>query len=169
MNAGSSVNERFVYLVQHGEAKPKQEDPERPLTEAGKETVEQVAAWAARMGLQVDQVRHSGKLRAQQTAAILAQQLQPREGIATYPGLAPNDDVRPVAEALATCPCSLMLVGHLPFLSRLAGALLLGDPRQEPIRFQQGGLVGLVTEGEGWKVACVVPPELTQQPRSAGS
>lgn len=161
-SAETGAQERFVYLVQHGEAKPKEEDPERPLTRAGKETVQQVAAWAARMGLRVDQVRHSGKLRARQTAAIFAEKLQPREGIASYPGLAPNDDVRPVVEELATCPCSVMLVGHLPFLSRMAGALLVGDPQREPIRFRQGGLVGLVTEGEAWKVACVVPPELTQ-------
>jgi phosphohistidine phosphatase len=151
---------RFVYLVQHGEAQPKTKDPERPLTEAGRKTVEHVAAWAARVGLKVDQVRHSGKLRARQTAAILAEKLQPREGIAQYPGLGPNDDVQPVADALHECPCSVMLVGHLPFLSRLSGTLLAGDPEQELVRFCQGGVVGLVREADRWTVACVVPPEL---------
>lgn len=159
---GSKTAERFVYLVQHGEAKTKDEDPERPLTEAGRKTVEQVAAWAARVGLKVDQIRHSGKRRAEQTAAIFGEKLQPREGITSYPGLAPNDDVRPVAEALAECPCSVMLVGHLPFMSRIAAALLAGDPDRQLVRFRQGGLVGLVWDGQRWTLDCAVPPEFTK-------
>ena len=155
--------ERFVFLVQHGESVPKDQDPERPLSEEGKETVEKMAAFAARAGLKVDQVRHSGKLRARQTAAAFAEKLQPREGIAQYPGLAPNDDVRPVAEELADCPCSVMIVGHLPFLSRLAGALLADNPKLELVRFQYGGIVGLVRGDSQWTTACVVPPEVVSE------
>ena len=35
-----------VYLVQHGEAKPKDVDPSRSLTERGREETERVAAIA---------------------------------------------------------------------------------------------------------------------------
>ncbi len=156
----SQPTERFVWLVQHGPAEPKEKNPDRPLTAEGRATVERVATWAARAGVEVGQVRHSGKRRAEQTAAIFAERLEPSEGVTQYPGLGPNDDVQPVAEALADCPCSVMLVGHLPFLSRLAGAMLLGDAERQPVRFRQGGLVGLVREGEGWLIACVVPPEI---------
>jgi phosphohistidine phosphatase len=152
--------ERFVWLVQHGQAEPKEENPDRPLTAEGRATVERVAAWAAQAGVEVGQIRHSGKLRAEQTAAIFAEKLGPSQGVTKYPGLGPNDDVRPKAEALADCPCSVMVVGHLPFLSRLAGAMVVGDAERQPVRFRQGGLVGLVREGEGWVIACVVPPEI---------
>ncbi len=40
-----------VYLVQHGLAKSKEEDPERPLTAAGREEVERVARAAAAAGV----------------------------------------------------------------------------------------------------------------------
>ena len=90
---------RHLYLVQHGEAKSKEEDPERPLSETGRKTVEHVAAWAARMGLGVTLIRHSGKLRAQQTAAIFLENLQPPGGMEAYPGLNPHDDVSPVSRA----------------------------------------------------------------------
>ncbi len=41
-----------VYLVQHGLAKSKEEDPARPLTAAGRDEVERVAtAAAAALGL----------------------------------------------------------------------------------------------------------------------
>ncbi|MBI3989381.1 MAG: hypothetical protein HY347_07165 [candidate division NC10 bacterium] len=37
----------------------------------------------------------------------------------------------------------LMLVGHLPHLSRLTSALLVGDPEREVIRFRMGAIVCL--------------------------
>lgn len=153
----------YVYLVQHGEAVPKREDPDRPLTQRGKVAVERVANWAAKVGLEVDQVRHSGKLRARQTAAILADRLGPQEGIAAYPGLGPKDDVRPIADSLADCPCSVLLVGHLPFLSRLTALLLTGDPDLPIVRFQNAGIVGLTREDDRWTLVCVVPPELLEE------
>lgn len=155
--------DRLVYLVQHGQAEPKEKDPDRALTPDGRNTVERVAAWAARVALDVDEIRHSGKLRAEQTAAIFADKLKPSEGVTAYPGLGPNDDVRPVAEALADCPGSVMLVGHLPFLSRLVDAMLVGDREQSLVRFRNAGLVGLVRQGDKWTIACVVPPELVPE------
>lgn len=151
---------RLLYLVQHGEAVPKSEDAERPLSALGWASAERVAAWMAAAGLGVDQVRHSGKLRARQTATIFSQRLQPRQGIASYPGLGPHDDVQPVADALEKCPCSVMLVGHLPFLGRLAGLLLVGDPERPLIQFPNAGLVGLAREEDRWTLTCAVPPEL---------
>ena len=68
-----------LYLVQHGEAKPESEDPERPLTDRGEETVRRMAAWAAQVGLKVDEIRHSGKRRAEQTASLLAERLSPAQ------------------------------------------------------------------------------------------
>jgi phosphohistidine phosphatase len=152
--------DRFIYLVQHGQAEPKTVDPDRPLTKAGRQTVEQAATWAFRVGLKVDQIRHSGKLRASQTAVIFAEKLRPSEGIASYPGLGPNDNVQPVADALMDCRYSVMLVGHLPFLSRLTGMMLADSPDRQLVRFRNGGLVGLVRDDEKWTIACVVPPEL---------
>ena len=151
---------KSLYLVQHGEATAESVDPRRPLTTIGRATVERVAAWAARVGLKVDQIRHSGKLRAQETATVFAEKLRPREGITVQAGLAPNGDVQPVAEALLSWPDSVMLIGHLPFLGRLTGVLLAGDPQRQLVRFRYGGLVGLICEDKKWMVACVVPPEL---------
>ncbi len=48
-----------LYLVQHGEAKPEAEDPERPLTDQGVETVRRLASWAAQVGVRVDQIRQA--------------------------------------------------------------------------------------------------------------
>lgn len=147
-----------LFLVQHGEAKAKTEDPERPLTDHGVKTVRRMAAWASQAGVSVSQIRHSGKRRAEQTAEILAEHLQPAEGVIQVDGLAPNDDVRTMAAALDAD--AVMLVGHLPFLARLAGLLVAGEPDTAVVRFRNAGIVCLRSQEDRWSVDWAVPPEL---------
>ena len=149
-----------VYLVQHGEAEPKSVDPARPLAAHGREETGQVAALAARLVLEVGQIRHSGKTRAEQTAAILGETLSPPGGVVAVPGLAPMDDVRPVAAALAQETEPVMLVGHLRFLARLAGLLLTGDPEHTIIQFRNSAIVCLAREEDGWSVTWILTPEM---------
>jgi phosphohistidine phosphatase len=149
-----------LFLVQHGEAKSEAEDPERSLTDRGAEAVRRMAVWAAQVSMKVDQIRHSGKRRAEQTAVLLAEQLSPVNGTIAVAGLAPNEDVRPVAEGLHAEQGAVMLVGHLPFLSRLASFLLTGDPEAGVIRFRMAGIVCLSNQEGRWAVTWVVPPAL---------
>lgn len=149
-----------IILVQHGEAKTEADDPERSLTERGTKAVQRVAAWASQVGVQVAQIRHSGKRRAEQTAEILAERLHPAGGVIAVGGLKPNDDVSPLAEALANETETVMLVGHLPFLGRLVSLLVAGDRTMEVVRFRNAGLVCLGRREGQWSVESVVPPEL---------
>ncbi len=61
----------LVYLVQHGQAKAKDIDPDRHLTEQGINDVEKISAFLKTAKLTVDVIWHSGKARAAQTAEIL--------------------------------------------------------------------------------------------------
>lgn len=149
-----------IYLVQHGEAEPESVDPARPLTAQGHQDVQQVAAFAARLGLEVEQIRHSGKTRAEQTAEILGEALSPADGVVTVSGLAPNDNVRPVAEALAREAQPVMLVGHLPFLARLAGLLVTGNLDRSVVQFRNAGIVCLARQEDRWLIAWIVTPEM---------
>ena len=132
-----------LYLVQHGEAMPKAEDSKRPLTEQGRDDVARVAAFARQASIEIHQIRHSGKRRAEETAGILAEHLAPAGGLVCLAGLAPRDDVRPVAELLGRETRSLMFVGHRPFMDRLAGLLVAGDRSCRVVRFCRGGVVCL--------------------------
>ncbi len=53
-----------LILVQHGDAVAETINPARPLTERGREDIEQLAAFLAKNGVRVARVVHSGKLRA---------------------------------------------------------------------------------------------------------
>jgi phosphohistidine phosphatase len=85
---------------------------------------------------------------------------RPHEGVSVQLGLAPNDDVRPLADTVAGQSGSVMLVGHLPFLSRLVSFLLVGDCERPLVQFRNGGLVGLARDGDNWAISCVIPPGL---------
>ena len=151
-----------LYLMQHGEATAEADDPTRPLTDAGRSTVVQVAARARSAGVRIEICVHSGKLRAEQTAQVLADAVAGGR-IASRDGLAPNDPVAPVVQWLGERAedSSIALVGHLPFLDRLASSLIAGDEDGQVIDFQMGGLVKLVPkrERDGFAVAWVLAPE----------
>ena len=51
-----------------------------------------------------------------------------------------------------------MLVGHLPFLDRLASQLLVGDPHPGVLNFQPGALVKLTGRGGGFSVSWMLSP-----------
>ncbi|MCB0223241.1 MAG: phosphohistidine phosphatase SixA [Anaerolineae bacterium] len=149
---------RNLYLVQHGQAESKEVDPDRSLTDQGQRETEIIADMAAKLALAVDEIRHSGKTRAEQTATIIAQALWLQNQVVAISGLGPMDDVKPVASALAAEDRSVMLVGHLPFMARLAGYLIDGDADAMPIVFHNSGIVCLTPASGGWTVAWQLIP-----------
>ena len=152
-----------VYLVQHGESKSEAEDPERPLTEKGKEAVGTVADYVAPLGLEVAIIVHSSRLRARQTAEIFARCLSPAQGVREVEGVGPLDDPHEAEQLIQRAERPLMIVGHLPHLSRLASLLILGTPEHEVIRFRMGGVVCLSESDNKWSVEWALMPELVHQ------
>ena len=149
-----------LFLVQHGHAMAKVDDPRRPLTPEGAEAVERIGAWACDASVCVQQILHSGKLRAEQTAQILANHLKPAGGFIDVSGLGPNDDVEPLGRTAGTELAGSLLVGHLPFLSRLVGFLIIGNPEIQVVRFCNGGIVCLRKEEGSWSINWVMTPDL---------
>ena len=150
-----------LYLVQHGAAKSEQEDPQRGLTDEGRRTVERIAELLAPVGLPLDRIEHSDKLRARQTAEILAVKLRPIEGAKQIAGIAPNDEVEPMRARLEKESKNIMLVGHLPYLSRLVTRLLGLEASRVVVQFQMGGVVRLDRDEAGqWTLRWMLVPEL---------
>jgi len=151
-----------LYLVQHGAAKTDIEDPQRSLADEGRRTVEAVAEHLSRMSVKVSRIEHSDKLRARQTAEILAARLRPAKGVTQMAGLAPNDDVELSYKRLDEETDTVMIVGHLPHLSRLASRLLLEhDPGRILLKFQMAGVVKLERDADRrWAVSWMLMPDL---------
>ncbi len=148
-----------VYLVQHAEVMSEEENPDRPLTKDGRHATADVAVIAAKLGLDVQQIRHSGKTRAEQTAQILSEALLPPDGVVQMDGLGPLDDVEPVAVELAHTSKPVMLVGHLPFMERLASAMLTGNVETPVVKFTNAAIVCLSLDAQ-WQVTWILTPEI---------
>jgi len=150
-----------LYLVQHAESKSKEEDPERPLSDKGLKDIAKMARYATHhLSIEVERVAHSGKLRAKQTAEILAEHLaRPKEVMA-------NDDLEPLADPkvwqrrLAETIEDTLLVGHLPHLSKLASTLLVRDENREVVSFKMGAIVCLERDQQNhWTIQWMITPD----------
>ena len=150
-----------LYLIQHGQAASPDVDPQRPLTEEGVRDVRKVAAFIKPLKLRVDCLWHSRKKRAVQTAEILAEVVEVKESKVERDGLAPNDDVAAVRDEIVLAEQDVMIVGHLPFVSKLASLLLTGDESAGVIAFKQGGIVALSSsDGNHWQIDWMAIPDL---------
>jgi phosphohistidine phosphatase len=150
-----------LLLVRHGEAWADEADP--GLTERGWEVVRQVAAWCRDNHVMVVQIRHSGKKRASQTAAIFSEHLKPRQGVAAVAGCKPNDDVAALADLLQDELDDVMYVSHLPFLFNLVELLLQGRFGSNDMRpFGNANIVCLSRTDKAWAIDWTMPPELEQ-------
>ena len=131
-----------LFLAQHGISEPKERDPARGLSPVGRQETELIAGVAKNYSIPVQQVFHSGKARAQQTADIFQEVLGVEKQAITLEGVNPLDDVKTFAGEVQL-DGNVMLVGHLPFLEKLVSHLLCGDEEKRIYRFQNSGILCL--------------------------
>ncbi|MCK5231242.1 MAG: phosphohistidine phosphatase SixA [Desulfobulbaceae bacterium] len=150
-----------LYLVQHGLSLSKDQDPECGLSGQGKEIVELIADSARSHGVKIRAIRHSEKKRARETAEIFNKHFTPAGGISEQSGLKPLDDVTSIADSLTNAE-DIMLVGHLPFMERLAAFLITGSQDKPVVKFQNGGIVCLEKDSEtgDWYVKWTMLPHI---------
>ena len=150
-----------IYLVQHGKSLPKGIDQEKGLSGEGRAETEKTAGEAKEFGIHVSSILHSGKKRARQTAEILAEVLNPDEGVREMSGLNPMDDVSLVSETIENAE-NLMIVGHLPFLANLVSYLITGSVEKTVIKFQNSGILCLDINPDEkvWMIKWALMPEI---------
>ena len=150
-----------VYLVRHGEAASSQVDAERPLSEQGRADVQKVASFIEPLKISVEHIWHSGKLRASQTAEILAESVSVTKDCSSHDGLGPNDDVSIIANELEAYNTNLMLVGHLPFVAYLTSMLVTGKETVNIAAFDAGSIICLNRSDPGqWQIEWMMTPDL---------
>ena len=147
-----------LYLVQHGKCYAEDVDPDRSLTPDGIAEATGIANIALGYGVHISEIWHSGKKRALQTAEIFQSVTGSDRGVKVHPGMGPNDDVAAFTREFAGE--DIMLVGHLPFMSRLASYLVTGDSGIPVFRFRNGGLLCLDrnTDTGRWIITCALMP-----------
>src|SRR5436190_2194408 len=107
-----------VYLVQHGKAKSAEEDPNRGLSDEGREEVKRIADFLGELRISISLIQHSGQTRAEETAHIIAECVRTASGPTRTAGLNPSDDPAEIANFLKVYTDDILIVGHLPHLER---------------------------------------------------
>ncbi|KMW48022.1 phosphohistidine phosphatase SixA [Ralstonia insidiosa] len=96
-------------------------DLQRELTKRGEKQAEKMAAWLRPRLPEDTRVLVSPAVRTQQTARALTEHFQ------TLPDIAPGADVSAILAAIDwPSSTNLLLVGHQPWLGRLASLLIAG-------------------------------------------
>ena len=150
-----------LYLVQHGHAVAKEVDPGRPLNPQGEQDVKRLAEFLGKSGINVARILHSGKMRAHQSAEFLADKLLLKGEVEAITGINPNDSVEDFADKLHKLKQDTMLVGHLPFMARLASYLTTGNADHEIVDYQPGSIVCLELDAEQhWRIRWMIRPDL---------
>jgi phosphohistidine phosphatase len=150
----------LVYLVRHGEALSEEEEYSRPLSEPGRYHVHLICdLLASSISIMPGYIYHSPKTRAAQTAALISEALSGSPPPSVQPGLLPQDDPSIWGVLLPDTDKDVLLVGHLPHLSRLASLLLLRDPGREIIDFSPGAVLCL-EKSAGWRVKWLLSPRV---------
>jgi len=146
-----------LYLIQHGLALAKEEAPERPLSTQGKAQTQRTAEYLKSRSIKVDAIWHSTKLRAVQTAEIIAEALACGK-IQARDDMNPLDKVEKLPGEILASNKDIMIIGHLPFLQKMADRLLTGSEESGIIAFKNSGVVSLNYD-EKWKIDWLVSPE----------
>jgi phosphohistidine phosphatase len=150
-----------LYLVQHGNAVSKDENPLQPLSDKGRADVARVADFARPLKISVDFLWHSKKSRAAQTAQILAEVIKVKKGPSERDDINPNDDITTLLKDLSKLDGDIMVAGHMPFLGRLASELLSGGEATNTVHFRQGGILCLnYNKDTGWQIEWMVTPDI---------
>jgi phosphohistidine phosphatase len=151
-----------LYLVQHGQADAKEGEVERSLTDRGIAALQRMTVFLDHYPLPpLDAIMHSGRLRARQTADILNPHIRSARGVLAVDDLEPNSDPKIWARKLRGISDDIMLVGHMPHLSRLTSLLLAGDPETSVVQFHNAGIVCLERDIDlVWRLDWVVIPRI---------
>jgi phosphohistidine phosphatase len=150
---------RQLWLLRHAEAEPHstRRDSERRLTERGERQARAAGVALAWLGVSFDEVLFSPKVRARQTAELAAEAWSPeqRMRLREHPPLAGGFDARQALEALAAVPGDgcLLLVGHEPDLSSVAGAFTGAR-----LDLKKGGVAAVRLEGAGGELVLLMRP-----------
>jgi len=147
-----------LYLVQHGEAVTKDIDPNRPLTDKGAADIGRLASWLSRSAASITRILHSGKLRAEQTANLLAPLLADGGVVEARSGLSPNDSPRALLDSLGNG--DIIVAGHMPFVSHAVSVALDLSPDRPIVAFKPGSVAVLERDAEdAWRLVAFIRPE----------
>ncbi len=130
-----------IYLMQHGPALPKDQDPEEGLGPDGEARIHASGKALKMMGVAFDAILSSPKKRSKQTAAIVAEEvgflLEKIVETTKVKAMAPPEETVQALSELSGAE-RVLIAGHLPSLAEVA-SFLLTEGSKAAVQFEMGG------------------------------
>jgi phosphohistidine phosphatase len=130
-----------IYLMQHGPALPKDQDPQEGLSPDGKARIHACGKALNALGVSFEAILSSPKKRSKQTAAIVAEEVGfPAEKITETRKVKAMTPPEETVEALSELSDAsrVLVAGHLPSVAEVASFLLTQGSRAA-VQFEMGG------------------------------
>lgn len=149
-----------LYLVQHAMPVSRDIDPGRPLSPQGEQDISKMAEFMRASDHTVSRVLHSGKMRAHQTAEILAEELLTSGEVEVIDGINPNDPVQDFCLRVHKLKNDTIIVGHMPFMGKMVSYLVTGNEDHAIVAYQPGSVVCLKQNPEEhWQIQWMLRPD----------
>ena len=139
-----------VYLVHHVDALSAEQDPQRHISQIGKEQADRLGTRLKALGVAPARILHSDKQWTIDTAERIAAKLGAKDktGKTAYP-IKTGDPVAPFVAEIAAAKGDIMMCGHVDYLLRSASKLVCGDETRKVVEFKPGNGTAVCLEGEG--------------------
>ncbi len=119
-----------------------------------------MARFLAEKKISFDAIFHSPKLRAKQTAELIASKAAPHLSLQEKEGLKPNDPIEPFLSEILHEEGSLLLAGHLPFITSLISYLLFRKDTPLFLNLCAASVTCLMRVENSWIIDWHVTPQL---------
>ena len=147
-----------LYLMRHGEALSSHIDPERGLSDNGKLNIQMIAAHLKKSGVSFDQIFHSKKKRARETAEIMSATLSPNIELKVHDNIKPEDDPSSILREINDWDEDTLIASHLPFVPSLISLLTGQDAYLTAITFETGTVICLEKNNGTWVISWATAP-----------
>ncbi len=126
-----------VYLIHHANVLSAEQDPERHLSQQGREESDRLGAHFRAAGVTPSRILHSDKQWTLETAERIAAAMgaEDRTKVADYP-INTGNSTDPFIKEISAGEGDIMMVGHSDFLLRSASRLLCGDEGIRVVEFK---------------------------------
>jgi len=123
----------------------------------GANEVRKIATHLKMNNIKIQNIDHSGKLRAYQTVLIFSEILA-IENIFELKGMKPNDLPQELIKQISED--ATMYIGHLPNIEKVVSKLISNDENLKVIKFQNSAVTCIEIDGDEAYVKWSVLPEL---------
>ncbi|MFC1566639.1 phosphohistidine phosphatase SixA [bacterium] len=149
-----------LLIVRHADSISSPTIDEKILSEKGIQETVKIAKHLQKIAYKSDNIWHSTKLRAKQTASIIAEHIDSTDKLVQKPNLAPLDDPRDIITEIENIDENVIVVSHLPFIQKMLSYLFINTDLLSIFDFKSSSVICLEKHESEWVIEWALSAEI---------